>query len=111
MQEVYRIISRVMNTDLTVLIEGESGTGKELVAHALHQHSPRSENNFVPLNVAAIPKELIESELFGHEKGAFTGATTQRTGRFEQANGGTLFLNSIKFARQLNFMRVYHSVY
>ena len=88
-------IAKIGPTDSTVLILGQSGTGKELVAHALHQHSPRSGNIFVPLNVAAIPKELIESELFGHEKGAFTGATTQRTGRFEQANGGTLFLDEI----------------
>jgi two-component system nitrogen regulation response regulator GlnG len=78
-----------------VLINGESGTGKELVAHALHRHSPRKSNQFIALNVAAIPKDLIESELFGHEKGAFTGATSQRTGRFEQANNGTLFLDEI----------------
>ncbi|MEJ6651194.1 MAG: sigma 54-interacting transcriptional regulator, partial [OM182 bacterium] len=90
-----RAIGRLSQSNISVLINGESGTGKELVAHALHQHSPRSGNTFVPLNVAAIPKELIESELFGHEKGAFTGATTQRTGRFEQANGGTLFLDEI----------------
>lgn len=95
MQEVFRAIGRLSQSSISVLINGESGTGKELVAHALHQHSPRSERPFVPLNVAAIPKELIESELFGHEKGAFTGATTQRTGRFEQANGGTLFLDEI----------------
>jgi len=95
MQEVFRAIGRLSQSNISVLINGESGTGKELVAHALHQHSPRSGNTFVPLNVAAIPKELIESELFGHEKGAFTGATTQRTGRFEQANGGTLFLDEI----------------
>ena len=91
MQEVFRAIGRLSNSNISVLINGESGTGKELVAHALHQHGPRREQPFVPLNVAAIPKELIESELFGHEKGAFTGATQQRTGRFEQADGGTCF--------------------
>ena len=95
MQEVFRAIGRLSNSHISVLINGESGTGKELVAHALHRHSPRRDKPFVPLNVAAIPKELIESELFGHEKGAFTGATRQRTGRFEQANGGTLFLDEI----------------
>ncbi|MBU15309.1 MAG: nitrogen regulation protein NR(I) [Gammaproteobacteria bacterium] len=95
MQEVFRAIGRLSNSNISVLINGESGTGKELVAHALHQHGPRKDKPFVPLNVAAIPKELIESELFGHEKGAFTGATHQRTGRFEQANGGTLFLDEI----------------
>ena len=95
MQEVFRAIGRLSNSNISVLINGESGTGKELVAHALHEHSPRKERQFVPLNVAAIPKELIESELFGHEKGAFTGATQQRNGRFEQAHGGTLFLDEI----------------
>jgi two-component system nitrogen regulation response regulator GlnG len=95
MQEVFRAIGRLSQSNISVLINGESGTGKELVAHALHRHSPRSKQPFVPLNVAAIPKELIESELFGHEKGAFTGATSQRTGRFEQADGGTLFLDEI----------------
>ena len=95
MQEVFRAIGRLANSNISVLINGESGTGKELVAHALHRHSPRKDRPFIPLNVAAIPKELIESELFGHEKGAFTGATQQRTGRFEQANGGTLFLDEI----------------
>lgn len=95
MQEVFRAIGRLSHSNISVLINGESGTGKELVARALHQHSPRRDKPFVPLNVAAIPKELIESELFGHEKGAFTGATSQRTGRFEQANGGTLFLDEI----------------
>ncbi len=95
MQEVFRAIGRLSNSNISVLINGESGTGKELVAHALHNHSPRKENPFIPLNVAAIPKELIESELFGHEKGAFTGATQQRAGRFEQADGGTLFLDEI----------------
>jgi len=95
MQEVFRAIGRLSQSNITVLINGESGTGKELVAHALHRHSPRKKNQFIALNVAAIPKDLIESELFGHEKGAFTGATAQRTGRFEQANGGTLFLDEI----------------
>ncbi|HAG72766.1 MAG TPA: nitrogen regulation protein NR(I) [Gammaproteobacteria bacterium] len=95
MQEVFRAIGRLSQSNISVLINGESGTGKELVAHALHRHSPRSKQPFIPLNVAAIPKELIESELFGHEKGAFTGATSQRTGRFEQADGGTLFLDEI----------------
>ena len=95
MQEVFRAIGRLSQSNITVLINGESGTGKELVARALHQHSPRSLDSFIALNMAAIPKDLIESELFGHEKGAFTGAATQRTGRFEQANGGTLFLDEI----------------
>jgi len=95
MQEVFRAIGRLSQSNITVLINGESGTGKELVAHALHKHSPRREKQFIALNVAAIPKDLIESELFGHEKGSFTGATTNRTGRFEQANGGTLFLDEI----------------
>ncbi|WP_428243975.1 nitrogen regulation protein NR(I) [Gynuella sp.] len=95
MQEVFRAIGRLSHSNITVLINGESGTGKELVAHALHNHSPRREHPFIALNMAAIPKDLIESELFGHEKGAFTGAATQRQGRFEQANGGTLFLDEI----------------
>jgi len=95
MQEVFRAIGRLSQSNITVLINGESGTGKELVAHALHKHSPRRDKQFIALNVAAIPKDLIESELFGHEKGAFTGATAHRTGRFEQANGGTLFLDEI----------------
>lgn len=95
MQEVFRAIGRLSQSNITVLINGESGTGKELVAHALHKHGPRRNQQFIALNVAAIPKDLIESELFGHEKGAFTGATTHRTGRFEQANGGTLFLDEI----------------
>tara|TARA_R110002072_G_scaffold136124_1_gene278035 strand:+ start:7209 stop:8630 length:1422 start_codon:yes stop_codon:yes gene_type:complete len=95
MQEVFRAIGRLSQSNITVLINGESGTGKELVAHALHKHSPRRDRQFIALNVAAIPKDLIESELFGHEKGSFTGATTHRTGRFEQANGGTLFLDEI----------------
>ena len=95
MQEVYRILARLTQTDLTVLIHGESGTGKELVARALHDYSKRKNGGYVALNMAAIPKELIESELFGHEKGAFTGATTRNSGRFEQARGGTLFLDEI----------------
>ena len=95
MQEVFRAIGRLSQSNITVLINGESGTGKELVAHALHKHSPRSSENFIALNMAAIPKDLIESELFGHEKGSFTGAGGQRRGRFEQANGGTLFLDEI----------------
>ncbi|OQX36036.1 MAG: nitrogen regulation protein NR(I) [Oceanospirillales bacterium LUC14_002_19_P2] len=95
MQEVFRAIGRLSQSNITVLINGESGTGKELVAHALHRHSPRAANPFIALNMAAIPKDLIESELFGHEKGAFTGANQMRRGRFEQANGGTLFLDEI----------------
>lgn len=95
MQEVFRILGRVSQLDVTVLINGETGTGKELVAQALHELSPRSDEPFVALNTAAIPRDLLESELFGHEKGAFTGAHSQRIGRFEQANGGTLFLDEI----------------
>ncbi|MDA0149319.1 nitrogen regulation protein NR(I) [Vibrio sp. LaRot3] len=95
MQEVFRAIGRLSRSSISVLINGESGTGKELVAHALHRHSPRAKNPFIALNMAAIPKDLIESELFGHEKGAFTGANSVRQGRFEQANGGTLFLDEI----------------
>lgn len=95
MQEVFRAIGRLANSHITVLINGESGTGKELVAHALHRHSPRAGKPFIALNMAAIPKDLMESELFGHEKGAFTGASTLRQGRFEQANGGSLFLDEI----------------
>ncbi len=95
MQEVFRAIGRLSQSNITVLINGESGTGKELVARALHQHSPRASEPFIALNMAAIPKDLIESELFGHEKGSFTGAGGQRQGRFEQANGGTLFLDEI----------------
>ncbi|SJL84806.1 nitrogen regulation protein NR(I) [Vibrio palustris] len=95
MQEVFRAIGRLSRSSISVLINGESGTGKELVAHALHRHSPRVKNPFIALNMAAIPKDLIESELFGHEKGAFTGANNVRQGRFEQANGGTLFLDEI----------------
>ncbi|GKX52562.1 nitrogen regulation protein NR(I) [Budvicia aquatica] len=95
MQDVYRIIGRLSLSSISVLINGESGTGKELVAHALHRHSPRAGGKFIALNMAAIPKDLIESELFGHEKGAFTGANQVRQGRFEQADGGTLFLDEI----------------
>jgi len=95
MQEVFRAIGRLSHSNITVLINGESGTGKELVARALHNHSPRVQHPFIALNMAAIPRDLIESELFGHEKGAFTGATAVRQGRFEQANGGTLFLDEI----------------
>ncbi|MFG0382296.1 nitrogen regulation protein NR(I) [Pseudomonas sp. zbq_18] len=95
MQEVFRAIGRLSHSNITVLINGESGTGKELVAHALHRHSPRASAPFIALNMAAIPKDLMESELFGHEKGAFTGAANQRRGRFEQADGGTLFLDEI----------------
>ncbi|MBL3591714.1 MAG: nitrogen regulation protein NR(I) [gamma proteobacterium endosymbiont of Lamellibrachia anaximandri] len=95
MQEVFRAIGRLARSNITVLINGESGTGKELVAHALHRHSPRAEAPFIALNMAAIPKDLMESELFGHERGAFTGAQSRREGRFEQADGGTLFLDEI----------------
>ena len=95
MQEVFRAIGRLSHSNITVLINGESGTGKELVAHALHRHSPRAASPFIALNMAAIPKALMESELFGHEKGAFTGAANLRRGRFEQADGGTLFLDEI----------------
>jgi two-component system nitrogen regulation response regulator GlnG len=95
MQEVFRAIGRLSRSNITVLITGESGTGKELVARALHRHSPRTNAPFIALNTAAIPKELLESELFGHERGAFTGAQSQRLGRFEQADGGTLFLDEI----------------
>jgi two-component system nitrogen regulation response regulator GlnG len=95
MQEIYRIIARLTQTDLTVMIVGESGTGKELVARALHDYGRRRKGPFVAVNMAAIPRELIESELFGHEKGAFTGATSRMAGRFEQAEGGTLFLDEI----------------
>lgn len=95
MQEVFRMMGRVSQLDVTVLINGETGTGKELIAKALHELSPRREKPFVAINTAAIPRDLLESELFGHEKGAFTGALTQRAGRFEQADGGTLFLDEI----------------
>jgi two-component system nitrogen regulation response regulator GlnG len=95
MQEVFRAIGRLARSNITVLINGESGTGKELVAHALHRHSPRADKPFIAINTAAIPKDLLESELFGHEKGAFTGAQSMHRGRFEQADGGTLFLDEI----------------
>ncbi|WP_372021008.1 nitrogen regulation protein NR(I) [Tistrella mobilis] len=95
MQEVYRVMARIMGTDLTVMITGESGTGKELVARALHDYGKRRGGPFVAINMAAIPRDLIESEMFGHEKGAFTGAAQRKTGRFEQAQGGTLFLDEI----------------
>jgi two-component system nitrogen regulation response regulator GlnG len=95
MQEIYRVLARLMQTDLTVMIAGESGTGKELVARALHDYGKRRTGPFVAINMAAIPRDLIESELFGHEKGAFTGANTRSAGRFEQAEGGTLFLDEI----------------
>ncbi len=95
MQEIYRVLARLMSTDLTVMISGESGTGKELVARALHDYGKRRGGPFVAINMAAIPRELIESELFGHEKGSFTGALTRNSGRFEQAAGGTLFLDEI----------------
>ena len=95
MQEIYRLVARLMQTDLTVMISGESGTGKELVARALHDYGKRRAGQFVAINMAAIPRDLVESELFGHEKGAFTGANTRSSGRFEQAEGGTLFLDEI----------------
>ena len=109
MQEVFRAIGRLSSSNVSVLINGPSGSGKELVAKALHRHSPRVNQPFVALNVAAIPDDLIESELFGHEKGAFTGATQRRVGRFEQANGGTLFLDEIgdmPAAAQTRLLRV-----
>ncbi|HLW73469.1 MAG TPA: sigma 54-interacting transcriptional regulator, partial [Gammaproteobacteria bacterium] len=95
MQNVFRVIGRLTRSHMTALITGESGTGKELVARALHRHSPRARQPFIALNTAAIPAELLESELFGHERGAFTGASNRRLGRFEQAHGGTLFLDEI----------------
>jgi len=95
LQNVFRAIGKISNSEITVLIRGESGTGKELIAQAVHDNSQRSQNPFVAINVAAIPHDLLESELFGHEKGSFTGAQTQRVGRFEQARGGTLFLDEI----------------
>jgi len=95
MQEVFRTIGRLSRSTISVLLTGETGTGKEVVARALHQHSPRSNGPFVAINTAAIPTELLESELFGHEKGSFTGAHTRRSGRFEEASGGTLFLDEI----------------
>ena len=109
MQEVFRAIGRLAHSHITVMIEGASGTGKELVARALHRHGPRAGGAFVALNMAAIPSELIESELFGHERGAFTGAREQRVGRFEQASGGTLFLDEIgdmPAAAQTRLLRV-----
>ena len=109
MQGIYRTIARLTNTDLTVLISGESGTGKEIIARALHEFSHRKDGPFVAINMAAIPKELIESELFGHEKGAFTGAVQKVIGRFEQAAGGTLFLDEIgdmPFEAQTRLLRV-----
>jgi len=95
MQQVFRAIGRLARSSVTVLITGESGTGKEIVARALHDHSPRAGKPFIALNTSAIPADLLESELFGHEKGSFTGADAQRRGRFEQADGGTLFLDEI----------------
>jgi two-component system, NtrC family, nitrogen regulation response regulator GlnG len=109
MQEIYRVLARLMGTDLTVTIMGESGTGKELVARALHNYGKRRNGPFVAINMAAIPRELIESELFGHEKGAFTGATSRGVGRFEQAQGGTLFLDEIgdmPIEAQIRLLRV-----
>jgi two-component system, NtrC family, nitrogen regulation response regulator GlnG len=109
MQEIYRIIARLTQTDLTVMIEGESGTGKELVARAIHDYGKRRRGPFVAVNMAAIPRDLIESELFGHEKGAFTGANQRMAGRFEQAQGGTLFLDEIgdmPFEAQTRLLRV-----
>ncbi|MBV9860752.1 MAG: nitrogen regulation protein NR(I) [Alphaproteobacteria bacterium] len=109
MQEVYRVLARLMGTDLSVMIVGESGTGKELAARALHDYGKRRAGPFVAINMAAIPRELIESELFGHEKGAFTGATSRNMGRFEQARGGTLFLDEIgdmPFEAQTRLLRV-----
>jgi two-component system nitrogen regulation response regulator GlnG len=109
MQDVFRAIGRLSQSVVTVLITGESGSGKELVANALHKHSPRASGPFVAINTAAIPKDLLESELFGHERGAFTGAQTTRRGRFEQADGGTLFLDEIgdmPFDLQTRLLRV-----
>jgi two-component system, NtrC family, nitrogen regulation response regulator GlnG len=109
MQDVFRAIGRLSQSNVTVLITGESGSGKELVARALHKHSPRASGPFVAINTAAIPKDLLESELFGHERGAFTGAQTTRRGRFEQADGGTLFLDEIgdmPFDLQTRLLRV-----
>ncbi|MFM2059189.1 MAG: hypothetical protein RLY71_3574, partial [Pseudomonadota bacterium] len=109
MQDVFRAIGRLSQSNVTVMITGESGSGKELVARALHKHSPRAGGMFVAINTAAIPKDLLESELFGHERGAFTGAQATRRGRFEQADGGTLFLDEIgdmPFDLQTRLLRV-----
>jgi two-component system, NtrC family, nitrogen regulation response regulator GlnG len=109
MQDLFRAIGRLSRSNITVLVNGESGTGKELVARALHQHSPRANKPLIALNTAAIPKDLLESELFGHERGAFTGANQARKGRFEQADGGTLFLDEIgdmPFDLQTRLLRV-----
>ena len=109
MAEVFQMIERIAGTDVTVLVRGESGTGKELVANAIHFNSPRASKPFIKLNCAALPEALIESELFGHEKGAFTGATEQMIGRFERAHGGTLFLDEIgtlNFTAQAKLLRV-----
>ena len=109
MQDVFRAIGRLSQSHVTVMITGESGSGKELVAQALHRHSPRAQGPFVAINTAAIPKDLLESELFGHERGAFTGAQSMRRGRFEQAEGGTLFLDEIgdmPFDLQTRLLRV-----
>ena len=109
MQEVYKAIGRVASTDATVLIRGESGTGKELVARAIYQHSVRSDKPFLVINCVAIPETLLESELFGYEKGAFTGAVTRRVGKIEQANGGTVLLDEIgdmPFSIQAKILRL-----
>ncbi|MFZ8939478.1 MAG: sigma 54-interacting transcriptional regulator, partial [Burkholderiaceae bacterium] len=109
MQELFRAIGRLSQSHVTVLVTGESGSGKELVAQALHKHSPRAQGPFVAINTAAIPKDLLESELFGHERGAFTGAQSARQGRFEQADGGTLFLDEIgdmSLSMQVKLLRV-----
>ncbi|MCP4070086.1 MAG: sigma-54-dependent Fis family transcriptional regulator, partial [Phycisphaeraceae bacterium] len=109
MRTIFRTVERIAKAEATVLVTGESGTGKELVARAIHDHSPRADGPFVAVNCGAIPRELIESELFGHEKGAFTGATDRRTGRFETADGGTLFLDEIgelDAATQVKLLRV-----
>ena len=109
MQDVYALMERITSTESTVLITGGTGTGKELVARALHYNGPRSEQRFYALHCAAIPEELLESELFGHEKGAFTGAVSQKIGIFEAANGGTLFLDEVgemSLAAQVRLLRV-----
>ena len=114
MQRLFKMIAKLAEDDLsTVLIQGESGTGKELVAKAIHAHSPRAANHFVPVNCAAIPDDLLESELFGYVKGAFTGATGSKIGRIEYANGGSLFLDEIgdmKPSLQAKLLRVLHAV-